>query len=157
MTAYDPYPTSATSQYSDPVLGGTRAPITTAMTDLYQHVLKWRVDKPYELLNGDISRQWQWGHARRAPQVVDDLRSDLADDAQVRVLVVHGANDLVAPYFADQLLLEQLPIYGSADRLELAVYPGGHMFYDRDASRRALHDDAAALVAAASRPAAKGE
>jgi hypothetical protein len=39
----------------------------------------------------------------------------------------------------------------------VAIYPGGHMFYDRDVSRRALHDDAVALVAAAMKPAAKGE
>jgi len=89
--------------------------------------------------------------------VVDDLRDDLAGDGQLRVLVVHGANDLVAPYFADQLLLQQLPVYGSADRVKLAVYAGGHMFYDRDESRRALHTDAAALVAAASKPPAKDE
>jgi carboxypeptidase C (cathepsin A) len=157
VTAYDPYPTSSTTHYSDPVLGGTRAPITTAMTDLYQHVLNWRVERPYELLNEDVSSHWNWGNRQARPQVVEDLRSDLADDAQVRVLVAHGANDLVAPYFADQLLLEQLPVYGSADRVKLSVYPGGHMFYDRDGSRRALHDDAAALFAAATRSASKGE
>ncbi len=157
VTAYDPNPTSATSNYSDPVLGGTRAPITTAMTDLYQHVLNWRVDKPYELLNEEVGRNWFKGGGLRRPQVVDDLRDDLAADAQLRVLVAHGANDLIAPYFADQLLLGQLPIYGSADRVKLAVYAGGHMFYDRDELRRALHADAAALVTAASKPAAKGE
>src|SRR5262245_12437702 len=42
VTAYDPYPTSAQSHFSDPVLDDTRAPLTTAMTDLYQHVLNWR-------------------------------------------------------------------------------------------------------------------
>src|SRR6185437_7267234 len=146
ITAYDPHPTSATSHFSDPVLGGTRAPITTAMTDLYQHVLNWRV-----------GRNWFKSNGLRRPQVVDDLRDDLAGDGQLRVLVVHGANDLVAPYFADQLLLQQLPVYGSADRVKLAVYAGGHMFYDRDESRRALHTDAAALVAAASKPPAKDE
>ncbi|HEY1543260.1 MAG TPA: peptidase S10 [Xanthobacteraceae bacterium] len=157
VTAYDPNPTAATTSYSDPILGGTRAPITTAMTDLYQHVLNWRVDRPYELLNGEVGRNWFKGGGLRAPQVVDDLRDDLAADGKLRVLVAHGANDLVAPYFADQLLLAQLPVYGSADRVKLAVYAGGHMFYDRDESRRALHADAAALVAAASKPAATGE
>jgi carboxypeptidase C (cathepsin A) len=158
VTAYDPNPTAMISHYSDPVLGGTRAPITTAMTDLYQHVLNWRVERPYELLNERVGSNWDWGHGQSRPQVVDDLRNDLADDPNVRVLVAHGANDLVAPYFADQLLLGQLPVYGSADRLKLAVYAGGHMFYDRDASRRALHDDVAALVAAAGgKPAPKGE
>jgi carboxypeptidase C (cathepsin A) len=157
VTAYDPYPRSAESHYSDPVLDDTKAPITAAMTDLYRHVLNWRVDRPYELLNGDISRQWNWGRGRVPPQVVDDLRHDLASDPLVRVLVVHGANDLVTPYFGSQLLLDQLPAYGSADRLKLAVYAGGHMFYSRDVSRRAFHDDAAALFRAATTPADTGE
>ena len=157
ITAYDPYPTSPTSHFPDPVLDGTRAPLTTAMTDLYQHVLNWRVEQPYQLLNREVSSRWDWGRGRTGPEVVDDLRNDLAGDPNVRVLVAHGANDLVTPYFASQLLLDQLPAYGSAERLKLAVYGGGHMFYNRDASRRALHDDAEALFRAALTAAETGE
>jgi carboxypeptidase C (cathepsin A) len=61
------------------------------------------------------------------------------------VLVAHGANDLVTPYFANQLLLDQLPTYGAPDRVKLAVYAGGHMFYNREASRKGLRDDAEAM------------
>jgi carboxypeptidase C (cathepsin A) len=50
-----------------------------------------------------------------------------------------------------------LPVYGSADRVKLSVYAGGHMFYSRDASRKALHDDAAAMFRDALRPAQSGE
>lgn len=157
VTAFDPYPTSPSSHYSDPVLDDTRAPITTAMTDLYQHVLNWRVDRPYQLLNREVGSHWTWGRGRVAPEAVDDLRNDLANDAQVRVLVAHGANDLVTPYFANQLLLDQLPVYGSAGRIKLSVYAGGHMFYNRDASRQALHEDAAAMFRDAMKPAANGE
>lgn len=157
ITAYDPNPTAAESHYSDPVLDDTRAPITTAMTELYQHVLNWRVDRPYELLNKQVSQRWEWGHGRMAPEVFDDLREGLAGDPLLRVLVAHGANDLVTPYFADQLLLDQLPVLGAADRVKLAVYAGGHMFYNRDESRKGLHDDAAAMVRAAITPATTGE
>lgn len=157
VTAFDPYPTSPNSHYSDPVLDDTRAPITTAMTDLYQRVLNWRVDRPYHLLNREVGSHWNWGRGRNAPQVVDDLRNDLAADALVRVLVAHGANDLVTPYFASQLLLDQLPAYGSVDRVKLSVYAGGHMFYNRDASRKALRDDAAAMFRDAMKAAVSGE
>ncbi|HEY2134624.1 MAG TPA: peptidase S10 [Xanthobacteraceae bacterium] len=157
ITAYDPYPTSPTSHFSDPVLDDTRATIAGAMTDLYQHVLNWRVDQPYELLNHEVSSRWDWGRGRAAPEVVDDLRNDLADDPLVRVLVVHGANDLITPYFGTQLLLNQLPLYGATDRVRLAVYGGGHMFYNRDASRRALHDDAEAMFRSALKAGESGE
>lgn len=157
VTAFDPYPTSPQSHFSDPVLDDTRAPLTTAMTDLYQHVLNWRVDRPYELLNREVSSHWTWGRGRTPPEVVDDLRNDLANDAQVRVLVAHGANDLVTPYFGTQLVLDQLPVYGAADRVKLSVYAGGHMFYNRDASRQGLHDDAAAMFRDAMKPVQNGE
>src|SRR3982074_2491779 len=119
------------------------------MTDLYQHVLNWRVEQPYQLLNREVSSRWDWGRGRTGPEVVDDLRNDLAGDPNVRVLVAHGANDLVTPYFASQLLLDQLPAYGSAERLKLAVYGGGHMFYNLDDPVGPLHGIAAAVVCAA--------
>ena len=42
--------------------------------------------------------------------------------------------------------LDQLPVYGSADRVRLVVYPGGHMFYSRDASRQAFRAEAQGLM-----------
>ncbi len=149
VTAFDPTPTSSSGHFSDPVLDGMNAPLTTAMTALYQGPLKWRVEQPYRLLNGTVNSQWGWGSGRAGPEVVDDLRSELAADRDLQVLVAHGASDLVTPYFGSELILDQLPTYGSATRLRLAVYGGGHMFYTRDASRRAFRDDAQALYRAA--------
>ena len=57
-------------------------------------------------------------------------------------MVAHGLTDLVTPYFATAMLLRQTPAFGNAQRLTLRTYPGGHMFYSRDDSRAALHDDA---------------
>jgi carboxypeptidase C (cathepsin A) len=149
VTGFDPNPTSANSRFEDPMLSAMGPPLTSAMTDLYQRVLHWRVDAPYHLLNHDISSRWDYGRGRAGPEVVDDLRQALAFDPRLRVLVTHGASDLVTPYFADQLILDQMPVFGSADRLKLAVYGGGHMYYSRDASRRALRGDAEQLYRAA--------
>ena len=152
ITGFDPNPTAANSHFEDPMLSAMGPPLSSAMTDLYQRVLHWRVDAPYQLLNHDISSRWDWGRGRTGPEVVDDLREALAFDPRLRVLVTHGASDLVTPYFADQLILDQLPVFGSADRLRLAVYGGGHMYYSRDASRRALRVDAEALYRSARTP-----
>ena len=149
ITAFDPSPTSAQGRFSDPVLDAIGPPITSAMTTLYQGPLKWRVEQPYRLLNGDVNGQWNWGRGRVGPEVVEDLRNALASDRDLQVLVAHGASDLVTPYFGSQLILDQLPVFGAADRLKLTVYGGGHMFYSRDASRRAFREDAQALYKAA--------
>ena len=149
ITAYDPSPNSASGRFADAMLDAIGPPLTSAMTALYQGPLKWRVEQPYRLLNGEINGQWNWGRGRAGPEVVDDLRNALAADRDLQALVAHGASDLVTPYFGSQLILDQLPVYGSADRLKLTVYGGGHMFYSRDASRRAFREDAQALYRAA--------
>jgi carboxypeptidase C (cathepsin A) len=76
------------------------------------------------------------------------LKATLALDARLRVLVVHGYTDLVTPYFASTLVLDQLPAYGDARRLVQVTYPGGHMFYSRDASRAAFREDVLIMLAA---------
>jgi carboxypeptidase C (cathepsin A) len=148
VTAFDPSPHAAQSYFSDPMLDAIGPPVTGAMTALYQGPLKWRVDQPYRLLNEEVNSQWNWGRGRSGPEVVDDLRNALAGDVDLHVLVAHGASDLVTPYFGTQLILDQMPVFGSADRLKLTVYGGGHMFYTRDASRRTFRTDAQALYRA---------
>jgi carboxypeptidase C (cathepsin A) len=145
VTAFDPAPHAAQSSFSDPVLDAIGPPITSAMTALYQGPLKWRVDRPYRLLNQEVNGQWNWGRGRSGPEVVDDLRNAIAADRDLQALVAHGASDLVTPYFSSKLILDQLPVFGSADRLKLTVYGGGHMFYTREASRRAFRADVQAL------------
>ncbi len=119
------------------------------MTSLYARTLNWRVEEPYHLLNGRVNSRWDWGAGRSTQEIVGDLRSVLAADPKLRVLVTHGASDLVTPYFETQMILEQMPAFASPDRLKSTVYGGGHMYYSRDASRRALRDDARELYRAA--------
>jgi hypothetical protein len=63
---------------------------------LYQGPLKWRVEQPYRLLNGEVNGQWNWGRGHAGPEVVDDLRKALAADRDLQAMVAHGASDLVA-------------------------------------------------------------
>jgi carboxypeptidase C (cathepsin A) len=148
VTGIDPDPSSANSRRDDPVLDGIRAPLSSAMTDLYARTLKWRVEEPYQLLNSRVSPRWDWGGGRSTHDIVDELRGVLAHDPKLRVLIAHGASDLVTPYFENQMIVDQFPPFASPDRLKLSVYGGGHMFYTRDASRRALRDDVLQLYRA---------
>lgn len=149
VTGWDPDPNAAASGFEDPLLTGLQAPLTSAMIALYTEKLNYRVpDLRYELLNGQVNRGWTWGSGRMAPEALGALRGVLALDGNMRVLVAHGFTDLVTPYFASKLLIDQMPAFGGG-RLDLAVYPGGHMFYSRPDSRAAFHRDAAALYATA--------
>jgi carboxypeptidase C (cathepsin A) len=67
-------------------------------------------------------------------------------DPKLKVLVAHGLFDLATPYFVSKIELDQLPAYDSPDRVRLVVYPGGHMFYSRDAARQAFRSEVEALI-----------
>jgi len=146
ITGADPFPFDADSSHPDPALDALRAPLTEAMAQLYAGRLNWRPDGQYEVLNDAVARAWDFGRRNHRPEAVTALRTALALDARMRVLIVHGLTDTVTPYFATQLLLDQIPQIGAPDRIRLLVLPGGHMMYVRDGSRRALHDAAQALV-----------
>lgn len=158
VTGWDPDPTAPHSGFDDPLLTALQAPLTSAMIDLYAKRLNWRVPNlRYELLNGAVNRSWGWNSGRSAPEALGQLRGVLALDGNMRVLVAHGYTDLVTPYFASKLLIDQIPAYGQPPRLTLAVYPGGHMFYSRADSRAAFKRDAAALFSAAVKAREAGE
>jgi carboxypeptidase C (cathepsin A) len=80
-----------------------------------------------------------------------ELRSVLALDQRLRVIVAHGYTDLVTPYYESKLLLDQLPAFGDPGRVRLETFPGGHMFYSRDVSRAGLRESARAMIEARSR------
>jgi carboxypeptidase C (cathepsin A) len=64
----------------------------------------------------------------------------------MKLLVAHGLFDLATPYFGSKIALDQLPAYATPDRVKLVVYPGGHMFYSREASRQALRAEVEAMM-----------
>ena len=140
VTAYDPYPWSPDQQTGDPILQGILAPTTSAMVDFATREVGWKVDGHYEALNNAVNAHWEknWFTSIES---ASDLRQALAVDPKMKAMVVHGYDDLSCPYFESKLILEQIPQMGSADRLQLHVYPGGHMFYSRPDSQAALKRD----------------
>jgi carboxypeptidase C (cathepsin A) len=149
VKGFDTDPTSNFSRNDDPFTSGLKGPVTAAMLDLYQSKLNWRVDARYHMSNMDVNRSWNWGGGLSPPESVSDMKSALALDPNMHALVTHGFTDLVTPYFMNVLVLDQIPNYGTSDRLTFAVYPGGHMYYSREASRIAFREDVRKLLATA--------
>ena len=146
VDAYDPFPAGRSSGFHDPVLPGFEPAFASAIVDLYERKLGWKVEGRYELLNDAVNHDWRWGERLARPEALSALRRMLALDPKFRVLVAHGLTDVQAPYFATALELAQIPDFGPSGRLTLKVYPGGHMVYADDDSRRALRDDARRLI-----------
>ena len=64
------------------------------------------------------------------------------------VLIVHGWDDLSCPFMASVLIVDQMPLMGSAQRVQVKEYPGGHMFYSRTSSQAAMRGDVMKMYAA---------
>ncbi|KJC34778.1 peptidase S10 [Bradyrhizobium sp. LTSP857] len=145
VRGFDPYPDSSSSRFGDPSGDALQAPLTSAAVDVLTHKLNWRPDGSYEVLNGAVERNWDFGGGINPPQSVSELRQILATDAKLNVLVAHGLFDLATPYFGSKRALDQLPAFAT-QRIKFVVYPGGHMFYSRDGSRQALRGEVEALI-----------
>jgi len=142
----DPFPDSSFSHFSDPSGDALLAPLTSAAVDLMTRKLDWRPDGSYRLLNGEVEKSWDFGHGISPPESISELRQILALDPKLKLLVGHGLFDLATPYFGTRIELDQLPAFAGPDRVKLVVYPGGHMFYSRDAARQAFRTEVEALM-----------
>jgi carboxypeptidase C (cathepsin A) len=147
ISSPDPFPLDPDSDYEEPVVAALIAPVTSAMVALYNDELHWRPESIYRLSNEGVFHAWDWGRGMTGgAQSVSALRTAMALDPHLRVLVGHGMFDLLTPYFGTELILRQIPNLGAPDRIRLVVYPGGHMFYTQDASRTAFREEARKLV-----------
>ena len=146
VVGYDPNPFDDHSHYDDPILDGLKVPLATAMADVTANKLNWPVNARYEILNMAVNGHWDWDNGRNPAEAMGDLSGLLSLDPHFHALVMHGVTDQVTPYFASKMLIDQLPAYGDASRLRLAVYGGGHMPYLEDESRAAMREDARKLI-----------
>lgn len=143
VTAFDPFPWSPQQQSNDPILDALIAPTTSAMVDFVTREVGWKTDARYNALSYAVNAAWDRGKPTDTP--VTDLRKAIANDPKMRVLIVHGWDDLSCPFFASRLIVDQMPGFGQAERVQLRVYPGGHMFYSRNDSGAAFKADAERL------------
>jgi carboxypeptidase C (cathepsin A) len=140
VTSFDPFPFAPEQRANDPILASIIAPMTTAMVDFVTRTVGWKVDARYNALSYDVGRQWDRGMDLQRGSV-PQLREAIAADPKLRVLIVHGWNDLSCPFMGSVLTVDQIPVMGDPTRVAVKEYPGGHMFYTRAESRAALRKD----------------
>ncbi|ALL14738.1 S10 family peptidase [Caulobacter henricii] len=143
VTALDPFPFAPEQETQDPILDSIIAPTTSAIVDFTTRIVGWKPDVRYDALSDVVNRNWDRG---RGPDTesVTDLRKIVSVDPKLKVLIVHGYNDLSCPFFASRLIVDAMPAT-VAGRVTLSNYPGGHMFYSRPDSGAAFRKDVMAL------------
>jgi carboxypeptidase C (cathepsin A) len=138
--AYDPFPEREGTDYIDPSLGATAA-FAEAMINVVNVRVGWKVNARYYINNYQVAKAFN--HEDNDKDLpVTDLRKAVANDLHMSVLIAHGYNDLTCPYFMSKLVVDQMPEFGSAQRVKVAVFPGGHMFYARADSAAAFKREA---------------
>ncbi len=140
VTSFDPFPFAPEQRANDPILASIIAPMTTAMVDFVTRTVGWKVDARYNALSFDVNRQWDRDDDLRNGSV-PQLREAVAADPKLRVLIVHGWNDLSCPFMGSVLTVDQMPVMGDPARVAVHEFPGGHMFYTRMSSRMELRKD----------------
>jgi carboxypeptidase C (cathepsin A) len=140
VTSFDPFPFAPEQRANDPILASIVAPMTTAMVDFITQTVGWKVDARYNALSYDVNRLWDRGDDLRNG-AVPELREAVAADPKLRVLIVHGWNDLSCPFMGSILTVNQMPVMGDPTRVAVHEFPGGHMFYTRESSRLELRKD----------------
>lgn len=140
QVAFDPFPEREQTDYIDPSLGATSV-FAEAMINIVNEQVGWKVNARYYINNYDVARMFE--HTDYSKDVpVTDLRKAVANDPHMSVLIAHGYNDLACPYFMSKLVVDQMPGFGVPERIKVAVFPGGHMFYARADSASAFKEDA---------------
>jgi carboxypeptidase C (cathepsin A) len=153
LSIADPAPEGVDNDESpDPLLNGYGHAYGLAFAGYAADSLGFKTDLTYRLLDGEVNEKWDWREgSHHVLTTSSDLRKLLALNPSLHVLIAHGYFDAVCPFAATRWLVTHLPI--AQDRVQLKVYPGGHMLYTRPSSRAALAADVATMVGTATGPA----
>jgi carboxypeptidase C (cathepsin A) len=146
VTMLDPFPWAPEQRATDPILASIIAPTTTAMVDFVTHTVGWKVDARYNALSYEVGSQWSRDQDQRSGSATQ-LREAVVADPKLRVMIVHGWNDLSCPFMGSILTVDQMPVLNDPTRVSVHEYPGGHMFYTRESSRVALRKDVIQMFA----------
>lgn len=145
ITVVDPFPDRENNQGPDPTLAGSARVFESAINQLLRTQIGVQTERRYETLSESVNATWKrddMKHVLEGPAgSVDDLRYAMSMNPHMQVLITHGYYDLVTPYFSSERLVEQMRLRAE-QRAKLAIrhFPGGHMFYVWNESRKAFRD-----------------
>ena len=132
----------------DPGIDAIAGPYKMAALDYFARTLGITLQAPYQALNTEVNKGWNWN--RGASQgnnfttTTADLSRAMRRNPHLKVLVASGLYDLGTPYSATDWSLAQLDIPAEVrQRLTHRLYGAGHMMYTREADLRQLQRDVA--------------
>jgi carboxypeptidase C (cathepsin A) len=146
LTAPDPYPDRDSYAGPDPTLHQSDRVFAAGINTQLRSTLGLETERDYEILSMRVNKEWEVDTREHALDsevgATDDLRFGMSLNPGMKVFLTHGYYDLVTPYFAAERISRLMKLTDTRRRtLTMKHYPGGHMFYVREESRRAFFHD----------------
>lgn len=150
LTSIDPFPTRETQQGPDAAISIAGRVFASCINLLLRQELGVETELSYELINMKANTSWKDSRRKHFVEnskgVMDDFRYGMALNPHMKVVIFHGYQDLVTPYYASERLVQHMELDDSLrENLVLYNYQGGHMFYVWKESREAFLQDAASF------------
>ena len=113
----------------DPAMEAILPPYTAMFYQYVREELAYDSDAKYEILSLDVNRDWEWDRGK-FPDTSEPLRSAVAKNPFMKVLVAMGYYDLATPHFATEYTLSHMGLDPSVrDNFSVTTYEAGHMLY----------------------------
>ncbi len=135
------------SQEFDPSNTALQGAYTALFNDYIRNELNWESELRYRT-SGPV-RPWDYNTQYRAGylNLVDSLRSTMARNPFLKVLVTNGIYDMATPYAATEWTFDHLgyePTY--RERVSMAYYEAGHMMYIRPSMLEKFKKDVSEFI-----------
>jgi carboxypeptidase C (cathepsin A) len=130
----------------DPSLTDITPPYNALFSTYVRDELGYETDRKYEVLSFNVNGSWEWPRMGY-PDTSEHLRSALAKNPHMHVLVAQGYFDLATPHFAAHYTLNHMDIAPDVrDNIHYTDYEAGHMLYLEVGSLAKLKADVAQLI-----------
>lgn len=151
-TGFDPYPDRDNHQAPDPSLAGIEGMFRAGIQSVIADTLGSYLDQTYNVLSMEVNTKWKSDEKKHYFDLnvgaTDDLRYALSLNPNLKIVILHGYFDLVTPYFSSKRLMQQIHFADDLKKqIVLKNFPGGHMFYSWEESRKDFTALAKGLIA----------
>jgi carboxypeptidase C (cathepsin A) len=116
----------------DPSDTMTSAAFVAAFNHYAHDVLKYKDDRPYDVLDYGVNQAWKYqrGQDPSAPNVVGDLQAAIVQNPYLHVLSANSYYDLATGFYATEYLLNHMSLKpDQRRRLHFAYFESGHEVY----------------------------
>ena len=142
----DPFGEHEELNAPDPTLHILERVFAAAINTQLRKNIGLRTERDYALLSMEVNKSWQNDEQQHALQsqfgAVDDLRFGMSLNEHMGVFITHGYYDLVTAFTSSDRLVALMKLTDEQkNNMLVQHYPGGHMFYTWEASRKSLSGD----------------